>query len=84
MSAIDLLGFIAACLTTFAFLPQFLKVRQTRSTKDISLPMLITFIAGISLWFIYGIFIGSLPVILANIITLVLNLLILRYKLRYG
>ena len=81
---INTLGFAAASLTTLAFLPQVIKVWRSRSTKDISLPMLVTFIAGITLWLIYGLLVNAAPIYIANAITLVLNLVILRFKLKYG
>jgi MtN3 and saliva related transmembrane protein len=84
MDFTNILGFMAASLTTFAFLPQVIQIWRSRSTKDISLPMLITFIAGISLWLIYGVIVNAAPIYVANIITLILNLIILRFKLKYG
>lgn len=84
MDFTNILGFTAASLTTIAFLPQVIKVWRSHSTKDISLPMLVTFIAGITLWLIYGLLVNAAPIYLANGITLGLNLLILRFKLKYG
>jgi MtN3 and saliva related transmembrane protein len=84
MDFTNLLGFTAASLTTLAFLPQVIKIWRSRSTKDISLPMLITFIAGITLWLIYGLLVNAAPIYMANGITLILNLTILRFKLKYG
>ncbi|NUN63633.1 SemiSWEET transporter [Pseudanabaena biceps] len=84
MDFTNALGFTAAFLTTTAFLPQVVKVARSRSTKDISLPMLVTFIAGVSLWMIYGVIVNAAPIIIANAITLLLNLLILRFKFKYG
>ena len=84
MNFTNILGFMAASLTTFAFLPQVVQVWRSRSTKDISLPMLVTFIAGITLWLIYGLMVNAAPIYLANAITLILNLTILRFKLKYG
>lgn len=81
---VDFLGFIAASLTTAAFVPQVLKIWQTQSTKDLSLPTLLTFIAGIAMWLIYGLFVHSTPIIVANVVTLILNLVILQFKLKYG
>ena len=80
----DIVGFMAASLTTLAFLPQVVKVWRSRSTKDISLPMLIAFIAGVALWLVYGVLVDAAPIVIANAITLVLNLAILRFKLKYG
>ncbi len=84
MDFTNILGFMAASLTTFAFLPQVVQVWRSRSTKDISLPMLVTFIAGITLWLIYGLMVNAAPIYIANGITLILNLTILRFKLKYG
>lgn len=84
MDFTNVLGFAAASCTTLAFLPQVFKVWRSRSTKDISLPMLVTFIVGITLWLIYGLRVNAAPIYIANAITLLLNLAILRFKLKYG
>lgn len=83
MNDIDVLGFIAATLTTLSFLPQLLKTWQTKSAGDVSLLMLSTFSVGVFLWLLYGMFIQSWPVIVANFLTLIFNLLILSLKIRY-
>ena len=77
------IGFFAAFCTTVAFLPQALKVYQTKSTKDISLSMFIIFTVGVFSWLIYGICISDLPIILANSITLILSIFILIYKIKF-
>jgi len=77
------IGFLAAFCTTFAFLPQAIKVWKTKSTRDISLYMFIIFTIGVISWLIYGITISDLPIILANSVTLVLSFFILFYKIRY-
>jgi MtN3 and saliva related transmembrane protein len=84
MESIDLVGYVAATLTTAAFLPQVFQIWQSKSTKDLSLPTLLSFIAGVSMWLIYGLLVKSAPIIVANAVTLVLNLVILRFKLKYG
>ena len=78
------IGFLAAILTTIAFIPQVVKIYKTKSVKDISLPMWLIFCVGVFLWLIYGVLIMSLPVILANIVTLLLSLSILFLKIRYS
>jgi MtN3 and saliva related transmembrane protein len=83
MDFITILGLAAATITTISFLPQMLKTWQTKSAKDVSLVTLITFMTGISLWLIYGIYLQSLPIILANAVTLIFNLIILWLKIRY-
>jgi MtN3 and saliva related transmembrane protein len=84
MVSIDLVGYLAATLTTAAFLPQVLQVWQSRSTKDLALSTLLSFIGGVSMWLLYGVLVNSPPIIIANAVTLVLNLVILRFKLKYG
>ena len=84
MEAIDLVGYVAAMLTTAAFVPQVARVWQSKSTTDLSVQTLISFIAGVSMWLIYGLLVTSAPIIVANAVTLVLNLIILRFKFKYG
>jgi MtN3 and saliva related transmembrane protein len=83
MTPTTLLGLIAGTCTTFAFLPQLLKIGKTKSTGDISLWMYVVICTGILLWLIYGIMIGSVPVVLANSVTLVIAAMILIMKIRY-
>ncbi|MEJ6486422.1 MULTISPECIES: SemiSWEET transporter [Nostoc] len=64
-------------------MPQMFKTWQTKSAKDVSFLTLITFITGIFLWLIYGIYLQSLPIILANSVTLLFNLIILWLKIKY-
>ncbi|BAZ48176.1 SemiSWEET family sugar transporter [Nostoc ellipsosporum NOK] len=83
MDFITILGLTAATITTISFLPQMFKTWQSKSAKDVSLITLITFITGIFLWLIYGIYLQSLPIILANGVTLVFNMIILWLKIKY-
>lgn len=83
MTASDLLGLVAGTLTTAAFVPQVVKIWRTRSTHDISLGMFSLFNAGLLLWLGYGILIGSVPIVVSNLVTLALALTILFFKLRY-
>jgi MtN3 and saliva related transmembrane protein len=81
--ALNVLGFVAGVLTTAAFIPQVLKIWRTRSARDISLGMYVVFTSGVALWLVYGLALGSLPIIVANVCTLVLALAVLLMKLRY-
>ena len=75
---------IAGLLTTVAFLPQAFKIWRSRSARDVSLAMFVCFCVGIVLWVVYGVMLGSLPVILANVATLCIAVTILVFKIRYG
>lgn len=78
------LGYVAATLTTLAFVPQAARTIRTRDTHGISLWMYVVFTVGIAFWFGYGIALGSWPMIVANAITFVLAATILVLKLRHG
>ncbi len=81
-TTIDLVGFVAAALTTFAFLPQVIKTWTSQSARDLSLPMLLAMVSGITLWLAYGWALDQAPLIVANGVTLCLVLVLLYMKLR--
>tara|TARA_B100000575_G_C22641582_1_gene395093 strand:+ start:242 stop:511 length:270 start_codon:yes stop_codon:yes gene_type:complete len=80
---IEFFGYVAAILTTLAFLPQLIKTLKTKKAEDVSLITLIMFLTGVMSWIIYGYKISSTPILLANIITFILNLLILIFKISF-
>jgi MtN3 and saliva related transmembrane protein len=82
MNNIDIIGYIAAFLTTASFLPQAIKTISTKNTTGISLFMYLLFTTGVCFWLIYGILLHNLIIILANIITLALSAIILAIKLK--
>ena len=81
---IEFFGYFAAILTTLAFLPQLIKTLKTRKAEDVSLITLIMFLTGVLSWIIYGYKISSTPILIANIITFILNLLILIFKITFS
>lgn len=84
MVSLDWIGFAAGILTTIAFLPQVILTWRTRRATGVSLGMYAVFTSGTALWLIYGIGIGSAPVVVSNGITLVLAFCILAMKIRFG
>lgn len=80
----DWVGMTAGTLTTIAFVPQALKTWRSRHAKDLSLGMFSLFSLGVVFWLIYGILLGSWPIMIANSITLLLAGSILFFKIRYG
>jgi MtN3 and saliva related transmembrane protein len=84
MALVDWVGAIAATLTTLAFVPQALKTWRSRHARDLSLGMFLLFTLGVIGWLIYGLLLGSWPIIIANAITVVLAGGILFFKIRYG
>ena len=79
-----IIGMIGATLTTIAFLPQAIKTIKTKNTRDLSLYMFLLSGTGVIMWLIYGILIGDLPIIFANVITFFLIATIILMKLKYG
>ena len=77
----ELVGSIAAFLTTVAFVPQAYKVYKTNQTKDLSLFLFLIFSLGVFMWLIYGIMKEDPPIMIANSITLFLSLYILYKKI---
>ena len=78
-----MIGSIAAVLTTFAFLPQVIKVIKTKDTESIAFGMNLMQVLGIALWLAHGLVIQDLPLILANSVSFILSGTILVYKIRY-
>lgn len=80
----DAIGYLAATLTTASWIPQIVRTWRLRSAGDLSLGMLATFTFGIALWLIFGLATSSGPVVAANAVTLVLNLVLVGLRLRFG
>ena len=82
MDHVTLVGSLAAACTTISFVPQVVKVYRTKETRDLSLLMYVIFSAGVFLWFCYGVMTKSLPIMIANFITLIFSLYIVAMKIR--
>lgn len=82
----QLLGLVAATLTTSAYIPQTYKVIKDKSARDFSWLWLVFMFVGILLWFVYGISINNLPLILANGISLIslAVIMVVKYVYRQG
>jgi MtN3 and saliva related transmembrane protein len=78
-----ILGLVAASLTTLAYIPQVVKTWKSKSSKDLSLKMLLTFCIGVTLWLIYGVLEKDTPIIIANSVTLLLAFTLLFFKFKF-
>lgn len=83
MTTINMIGFAAAILTTASFLPQAVKTIRTKDTSGISLFMYSLFTLGTLFWFLFGLFSHNMPVMIANVVTLLFAAIILVYKIKY-
>lgn len=79
---IEVIGGVAAVCTTVAFVPQLVRVWKLRRAEEISGAFFLLFTVGISIWLVYGIFIDSWPIIVANSVTIVIAgaILFLKFK----
>ncbi len=83
MPSSELIGYLAAFLTTCSFVPQAWLTFRTRDVSGISLGMYSVFTTGVALWLAYGLLLGAWPIVVANAVTLALALAILVMKLRF-
>ena len=81
---IEGIGMLAAVLTTLSFLPQVIKTYKEKTAESLSMLMLVVFLSGVILWFIYGVMKNSMPLILANLITAVLGGTLIYFKVVYS
>lgn len=75
------ISILAALLTTASFLPQTIKTIKTRDTSGISVGMYAMFTLGVLLWAAYGLHMKDIAIVLANVVTFVFAVIILKYKL---
>lgn len=81
---VEIVGSLAAVITTAGWFPQVFKIARQRKADDISMIASAALAAGVLLWFVYGLMIGSWPVILANGITFLFIAAILVLKIYFA
>ncbi len=79
----DLIGYCAACFTTFALVPQIMRIWRLKEARDVSMFMPVMIGVGSALWTIYGFLIASIPVVAANSIALIVALLTISFTMKY-
>jgi len=80
---ITVLGLVAGAFTTLAFVPQVIRTWQLKSAADLSVAMIGLNSTGVFLWLIYGLYVRSLPIVVANLVTFVLVTTVLVLAIRY-
>lgn len=73
----EVVGLLAATLTTAAFVPQVWLSWRSGNLAGVSMGMYAALALGIALWLLYGLALGSWPLILANAVSLLLTLAML-------
>lgn len=84
MTAIDLLGITAGCISSITFLPQVIKTWKTKSAADVSLLMFTFATISVIMWLVYGIILLNIPIIFTNSMVLLFSLIMLYFKFRFG
>ena len=79
----DFIGYLATVVGISIMLPQLYRTYTTKRAYDLSWGMLILFFFNGALWLLYGAMVGSMPLIVANVIGLVENILLDALKYRY-
>jgi MtN3 and saliva related transmembrane protein len=80
----EYLGYLGGFLTTVCYIPQVIRIFKLKSAKEISLLFTILLLVGVASWFVYGIVLSLVPIVLWNGIGLVIVLLLLYAKLKYN
>jgi MtN3 and saliva related transmembrane protein len=83
MDPVALTGYVAGTFTTIAFLPQLARALRTKSTGDLSFPMLVMMFSGATLWTLYGVLVAAFPIIVPNAILATLTVALMILRLRY-
>ena len=81
METLDIIGYIAGTCTTLCYVPQVMQALRTRSVKDLSLWMCVLLLVGVAGWSWYGMILGSMPMIVFNVISLCLVSGLLTFKI---
>jgi MtN3 and saliva related transmembrane protein len=83
MDAIKILGLAAGTITSITFLPQVIQIWKTKSAKDLSLPMLLLLILGVTMWLTYGIIVKDAAIIYTNSMVLTMSFIMLYFKMKF-
>ena len=81
---VEILGLIAGAVTSIGFIPQLIKGYKTKKLEDVSYYMPGILAIGMSLWFVYGIVIAALAVIIANSFGIFCCLALIFMKKKYS
>ncbi len=83
MNYIQVIGISAGILTSLSMLPQLIKIIKEKAAKDVSVIMILILLAGLVMWIYYGVLKKDMPIIVTNIFSVIVNLTLLFFRLRY-
>lgn len=79
----QVMGILASILTAISMLPQLIKMIKEKDAENVSILMLSILLASLALWMYYGILIKDWIIIISNGFSLLLNLVLLIYTIRF-
>jgi MtN3 and saliva related transmembrane protein len=68
---VELLGLVAGMISTFAALPQMVKIIRTRRAEDVSLVMFLMAFTGAVMWAAYGFLKPAASIVFWNVVAVV-------------
>ena len=84
MDTMQWIGIAAGVLTASSMLPQLVKVIKEKKVEDLSVLMIITLLAGLMLWVVYGFMRKDPPIIYTNIFSVAVNLALIFFRFKYS
>jgi MtN3 and saliva related transmembrane protein len=79
----NIVGYAATVIGTSMMVPQVIRLMRTKQAADLSLFMVVLYVANCALWFIYGWLLKAPPMILANGIGGLIGIVQMTLKIRY-
>ena len=77
-------GTVGGILSVGAFLPQAYRILQRRSAVDVSLAMYVMIVVSCVLWMFHAYVLGSVQLLVANLVIAVIAVGIVILRIRYG
>jgi MtN3 and saliva related transmembrane protein len=79
----EIFGWLGTLIVSIQFLPQLIKSIKTKNTKSLSFYMIFLVIVGSIFWFVHGIIIGDMPLIITNTMVFLITGMLFFIKLKY-
>jgi len=80
---INNIGYLGSFLSCITFIPQVYQSWKSKSVGDLSFLMILIVISSTLVWLVYGYFVNSGPVLVANTIVFLLSVILLYFKLTF-
>jgi uncharacterized protein with PQ loop repeat len=78
-----IVAILAPLISSIQLFPQLYKTYTTKSVKDLSFYFLILFLISNILWILHGYFIFDISLIVAGIVSIIINIILLKLYFLY-